>query len=173
MRTIYRLFWCPGLLCSARLYGRRSRHSGRLGRLRSPTIAVTPRWARRRAHSKPGAAALCARRPFDGRLHRFRHDAARARAHRQTRAARHLGAARHARKQSRPRELIAMAAAGQVGRCVEALTPRFLHRSRQNDEGSSRPCATWRPKPAPRPSCAQTKAIMSRQNSRPLIVRYC
>jgi pimeloyl-ACP methyl ester carboxylesterase len=60
-------------------------------------------------------------------------------------------------------KFIAMAEAGKLSEVVDALTPRFLHRSRQNDEGLKQ---TVRDMAA---FVRQTKAIMSRQDSRPLL----
>ena len=87
----------PGLTCTARLYAPQIAALWPFGQVTvadhrrdDDMAAIAARILVERA------AALRARRPVDGRLHRFRHDAAGARAHRQARAARHLGAPRYA-----------------------------------------------------------------------------
>ena len=87
----------PGLLCSARLYAEQIPGSGgiRAGDGRRPS----PRrhhGGDRGAHSRRRAAALCARRALDGRLHRSRDPAPGARAGRAARVARHQRARRYA-----------------------------------------------------------------------------
>ena len=152
----------PGLLCSARLYGAANRGAVAVragGGRRSP--ARRRHGGDRRANSRGCAAALRARRPVDGRLHRLRHAAAGARAHRQAGAARHLGAAGHAGADRGAREMqIAMAQAGRSRRdCRICSIPRFLHRKHQhNDEALNGDRARrWPRRPGRRPSCASKR----------------
>jgi pimeloyl-ACP methyl ester carboxylesterase len=66
-------------------------------------------------------------------------------------------------------KFIAMAEAGKLSVVVDALTPRFLHRSRQNDEGLKQVIRDMAAETGAEAFVRQTKAIMSRQDSRPLL----
>ena len=66
-------------------------------------------------------------------------------------------------------KFIAMAEAGKLSEVVDALTPRFLHRSRQNDEGLKQTVRDMAAETGAEAFVRQTKAIMSRQDSRPLL----
>jgi pimeloyl-ACP methyl ester carboxylesterase len=62
-----------------------------------------------------------------------------------------------------------MAEAGKLTDVVEILTPRFLHRSRQNDEALKRVVRDMAAETGPEAFVRQQKAIMSRPDSRPLL----
>jgi pimeloyl-ACP methyl ester carboxylesterase len=66
-------------------------------------------------------------------------------------------------------KFIAMAEAGKLTDVVEILTPRFLHRSRQNDEALKRVVRDMAAETGPEAFVRQQKAIMSRPDSRPLL----
>ena len=66
-------------------------------------------------------------------------------------------------------KFIAMAEAGKLTDVVEILTPRFLHRSRQNDEALKRVVRDMAAETEPEAFVRQQKAIMSRPDSRPLL----
>ena len=67
----------PGLTCSARLYAPQVTALWPFGPVMVADHRQDDRDRRRRAaHTRQCAAALCARRAVDGRLHRLRHDAA-------------------------------------------------------------------------------------------------
>ena len=66
-------------------------------------------------------------------------------------------------------KLIAMAAAGKLADVVEMLTPRFLHRSRHNDEALKRVVRDMAAETGADAFVCQQKAIMSRLDSRPLL----
>jgi pimeloyl-ACP methyl ester carboxylesterase len=67
------------------------------------------------------------------------------------------------------KKFIAMAEAGKLNDIVEALTPRFLHKSRHNDEGLKQIVRTMAAETGAEAFVRQTKAIMSRQDARPLL----
>ncbi len=67
-------------------------------------------------------------------------------------------------------KFIAMAEAGKLSEVVDALTPRFLHRSRQNDEGLKQTVRDMAAETGAEAFVRQTKAIMSRQRLR---AHYC
>lgn len=66
-------------------------------------------------------------------------------------------------------KFIAMAEAGKLTDVVEMLTPRFLHRSRQNDEALKRVVRDMAAETGPEAFVRQQKAIMSRPDARPLL----
>src|SRR5471030_758664 len=66
-------------------------------------------------------------------------------------------------------KFIAMAEVGKLSEVVDALTPRFLHRSCQNDEGLKQVIRDMAAETGAEAFVRQTKAIMSRQDSRPLL----
>lgn len=66
-------------------------------------------------------------------------------------------------------KFIAMAQAGKLNDIVETLTPRFLHRSRHNDEGLKRIVRDMAAETGAEAFVRQIKAIMSRPDSRPLL----
>ncbi|HEY4980756.1 MAG TPA: alpha/beta fold hydrolase [Pseudolabrys sp.] len=66
-------------------------------------------------------------------------------------------------------KFIAMAEAGKLTDVVEILTPRFLHRSRQNDEALKRVVRDMAAETGPEAFVRQQRAIMSRPDSRPLL----
>jgi pimeloyl-ACP methyl ester carboxylesterase len=66
-------------------------------------------------------------------------------------------------------KLIGMAKAGKLSDVVEMLTPRFLHRSRQNDEALKRVVREMAAETGAEAFVRQQKAIMSRPDSRPLL----
>jgi pimeloyl-ACP methyl ester carboxylesterase len=66
-------------------------------------------------------------------------------------------------------KFIAMAEAGQLADVVETLTPRFLHRNRHNDEGLKRVVREMAADTGPEAFVRQQKAVMSRQDARPLL----
>jgi pimeloyl-ACP methyl ester carboxylesterase len=66
-------------------------------------------------------------------------------------------------------KFVAMAQAGKLDDVVAALTPRFLHRSRANDEGLKRIVRDMAAETGAEAFVRQQKAIMSRQDSRPLL----
>ena len=66
-------------------------------------------------------------------------------------------------------KLIGMAEAGKLSDVVEMLTPRFLHRSRQNDEALKRVVREMAAETGAEAFVRQQKAIMSRPDSRPLL----
>lgn len=73
-------------------------------------------------------------------------------------------------EQSAGREkFIAMAEAGKLGDVVDTLTPRFLHRSHQNDETLKRLARDMAADTGIEAFVRQQKAIKSRPNSRPLL----
>lgn len=73
-------------------------------------------------------------------------------------------------EQSAQRErLIAMADSGRLNDVVEILAPRFLHRSRQNDEALKRTMEKMAADIGPKAFVRQQKAIMSRVDSRPFL----
>ena len=163
----------PGLLCSARLYAPQVAALWPFGQV---TVADHRRDADMAAIAarilERCAAALRARRAVDGRLHRLRHDAAGARAHRQAGAARHLGAPGHARADRGARETRSPwrkpASSARWSRLLDRRA--FCIATASSDEALKRDRARrWRPRPGRRPSCASNKAIMSRPDSRPLL----
>ncbi len=73
-------------------------------------------------------------------------------------------------EQSAGREkFIAMAEAGKLADIVDALTPRFLHRSHQNNEMLKRVVRDMAADTGPDAFVRQQKAIMTRPDSRPLL----
>jgi pimeloyl-ACP methyl ester carboxylesterase len=66
-------------------------------------------------------------------------------------------------------KFIAMAEAGKLSDVVETLTPRFLHKSRHSDEALKRVVRDMAAETGPEAFVRQTKAIMSRLDSRPLL----
>jgi len=66
-------------------------------------------------------------------------------------------------------KLIAMAEAGKLNDVVETLTPRFLHRNHANDEGLKRIIREMAAETGAEAFVRQQKAIMSRQDARPLL----
>ncbi len=66
-------------------------------------------------------------------------------------------------------KFIAMAEAGKLADVVAALTPRFLHRNRHNDEALKRVVREMAAETGPEAFVRQQKAIMSRTDSRPLL----
>jgi pimeloyl-ACP methyl ester carboxylesterase len=73
-------------------------------------------------------------------------------------------------EQSAAREkFIVMAEAGKLGDVVDTLTPRFLHRSHQNNETLKRVVRDMAADTGPEAFVRQQKAIMSRPDSRPLL----
>jgi len=66
-------------------------------------------------------------------------------------------------------KFIAMAQAGKLNDVVETLTPRFLHRNRANDETLKRIVRDMAAETGAEAFVRQQKAIMSRQDSRPLL----
>lgn len=66
-------------------------------------------------------------------------------------------------------KFIAMAQAGELADVVEALTPRFLHKSRQNDETLKRVVRDMAAETGAEAFVRQQKAIMMRPDSRPLL----
>jgi pimeloyl-ACP methyl ester carboxylesterase len=64
---------------------------------------------------------------------------------------------------------IAMAESGKLAEVVEMLTPRFLHRSRYNDEALRRAVRDMAADTGAEAFVRQQKAIMSRLDSRPLL----
>jgi pimeloyl-ACP methyl ester carboxylesterase len=66
-------------------------------------------------------------------------------------------------------KFIAMAQTGKLADVVEALTPRFLHKSRHNDEALKRVVRDMAADTGPEAFVRQQKAIMSRPDSRPLL----
>jgi len=73
-------------------------------------------------------------------------------------------------EQSAGREkLIAMVQAGKFDDVVETLALRFLHRSKHNDETFKRTVRNMAADTGPQAFVRQERAIMSRQDSRPLL----
>jgi len=73
-------------------------------------------------------------------------------------------------EQSAGREkFISMAQAGKLGDVVEILAPRFLHRSRQNDETLRKIVRDMATETGAGAFVRQQRAIMSRPDSRPLL----
>jgi pimeloyl-ACP methyl ester carboxylesterase len=66
-------------------------------------------------------------------------------------------------------KFIAMAEAGKLADVVETLTPRFLHKNRHNDEALKRVVREMAAETGAEAFVRQTKAIMSRQDARPLL----
>jgi pimeloyl-ACP methyl ester carboxylesterase len=66
-------------------------------------------------------------------------------------------------------KFIAMAEAGKLTDVVDLLTPRFLHRSRHNDEALKRIVRDMAAETGPEAFVRQQKAIMSRADARPLL----
>jgi pimeloyl-ACP methyl ester carboxylesterase len=66
-------------------------------------------------------------------------------------------------------KFIAMAQAGKLNDVVETLTPRFLHKNRHNDEALKRVVRDMAAETGAEAFVRQTKAIMSRQDARPLL----
>jgi pimeloyl-ACP methyl ester carboxylesterase len=66
-------------------------------------------------------------------------------------------------------KFIKLAEAGKLSEVVDALTPRFLHRSRHNDEGLKQIVRDMAAETGADAFVRQTKAIMSRPDSRPLL----
>lgn len=66
-------------------------------------------------------------------------------------------------------KFIAMAEAGKLADVVETLTPKFLHRSRHNDEALKRVVREMAAETGPQAFVRQQKAMMSRADSRPLL----
>lgn len=73
-------------------------------------------------------------------------------------------------EQSAAREnFIAMAQAGKLSEVVNTLTPRFLHKSRHNDEGLVRTIRAMADDTGVTAFVQQERAIMTRPDSRPLL----
>jgi pimeloyl-ACP methyl ester carboxylesterase len=73
-------------------------------------------------------------------------------------------------EQSVQREkLIVLADSGKLNDVVEILAPRFLHRSRQNDEALKRIMQKMAADIGPKAFVRQQRAIMSRVDSRPFL----
>jgi pimeloyl-ACP methyl ester carboxylesterase len=73
-------------------------------------------------------------------------------------------------EQSVQREkLIVLADSGKLNDVVEILAPRFLHRSRQNDEALKRTMQKMAADIGPKAFVRQQRAIMSRVDSRPFL----
>jgi pimeloyl-ACP methyl ester carboxylesterase len=66
-------------------------------------------------------------------------------------------------------KFIAMAEAGKLADVVAALTPRFLHRNRQNDEALKRVVRDMAAETGAEAFVRQQNAIMARTDSRPLL----
>jgi len=66
-------------------------------------------------------------------------------------------------------KFIAMAQAGQLGDVVETLIPRFLHKNRHGDEALKRIVRDMAADTGPEAFVRETRAIMSRPDSRPLL----
>jgi pimeloyl-ACP methyl ester carboxylesterase len=66
-------------------------------------------------------------------------------------------------------KFIAMAQAGQLGDVVETLIPRFLHKDRQGDEPLKAIVRAMAADTGPEAFVRETRAIMSRPDSRPLL----
>jgi pimeloyl-ACP methyl ester carboxylesterase len=66
-------------------------------------------------------------------------------------------------------KFIAMAEAGKLNEVVETLTPKFLHRSRHNDEALKRVVREMAAETGPEAFVRQQKAMMARADSRPLL----
>src|SRR5476651_1616529 len=66
-------------------------------------------------------------------------------------------------------KFIVMAEAGKLNDIVEILTPRFLHKTRHNDEGLKRIVREMAAETGAEAFVRQTKAIMTRPDSRPLL----
>jgi pimeloyl-ACP methyl ester carboxylesterase len=66
-------------------------------------------------------------------------------------------------------KFIAMAQAGQLSDVVEALIPRFLHKNRHGDEALKQTVRTMAAETGADAFVRETKAIMSRPDSRPLL----
>ena len=66
-------------------------------------------------------------------------------------------------------KFIVMAQAGKLAEVVETLAPRFLHRSRSNDEALRRTIREMATETGVEAFVRQEKAIMSRPDSRPLL----
>jgi pimeloyl-ACP methyl ester carboxylesterase len=66
-------------------------------------------------------------------------------------------------------KFIAMAEAGKLTDVVDLLTPRFLHKSRHNDEALKRVVRDMAAETGPDAFVRQQKAIMSRADARPLL----
>lgn len=66
-------------------------------------------------------------------------------------------------------KFIGMAEAGKLSEVVETLIPRFLHRNRHNDEALKAEVRAMAQETGAEAFVRQTKAIMSRPDSRPLL----
>src|SRR6202158_2970442 len=66
-------------------------------------------------------------------------------------------------------KFIAMAQAGKLADVVEALTPRFLHKNRHNDEALKRVVREMAAETGADAFVREQKAIISRQDARPLL----
>jgi pimeloyl-ACP methyl ester carboxylesterase len=66
-------------------------------------------------------------------------------------------------------KFIAMAEAGKLDEIVETLIPRFIHRDRANDEALKREVRKMAEETGAEAFVRETKAIMSRADSRPLL----
>ena len=66
-------------------------------------------------------------------------------------------------------KLIAMAQAGKLAEVVEMLTPRFLHKNRQNDETLKRVVRDMAAETGADAFVRQQQAVMSRADARPLL----
>jgi len=66
-------------------------------------------------------------------------------------------------------KFIALAQAGKLNEVVEILTPKFLHRDHAKDEGLKKIVRDMAHDTGPDAFVRQQKAIMSRQDSRPLL----
>jgi pimeloyl-ACP methyl ester carboxylesterase len=66
-------------------------------------------------------------------------------------------------------KFIAMAQAGQLSDVVEALIPRFLHKNRHGDEALKQTVRTMAAETGADAFVRETRAIMSRPDSRPLL----
>ena len=149
----------PGLTCTARLYGPQIAALWPFGQV---TVADHRRDADMAAIAarilERCAAAFRARRAVDGRLHRLRHAAAGARAHRQAGAARHLGAPRHAGADRGAQHANRHGAVGPLRRDSGSVDPALseceasARRAPDDDRASD---GRW--KPGRRPSCASSR----------------
>ena len=170
MAAVFPLVLVPGLLCSARLYAPQVTALWSFGQVavanhrRDDTMAAIaariladapPRFALA-GLSMGGYIAFAMLRQAPERIAKL--------------ALLDTSARPDTAEQSAGREkFIAMAQAGKLGDVVEALTPRFLHRNRHNDETLKRVVREMAADTGAEAFVRQQKAIRSRPDSRPLL----
>jgi len=174
MRPVLPLVLVPGLLCSARLYAPQiaalwpfgpvmvadHRRDAEMSAIAARILADAPPRFALAGLSMGGHIAFAMLRLAPGRIAKL--------------ALLDTSARPDSAEQSAGREkLIAMTQAGKFDDVVETLALRFLHRSKHNDETFKRIVRNMAADTGPQAFVRQERAIMPRQDSRPLLATVC